>query len=130
VKQLVYGDFFLYSNGTITNVLETQNAYIIPNHTPKDSIFDIPIMFRNLKIDDLHITLPCGMKNGSDNIEYLQTACGSSAYKSNNINIHVKNLNIDNENILNGVEESIVNSIRQFIPTNSKINNIVFQNFK
>ena len=134
IKQLIYNNFYIRVNGTKTDLLlytwETGNSYISTDFFEPDRVFSIPLMFRHLKIDNLFVTLPCGMRNGSDNIEFLQTACGSSTFKSNNINVLVKNLNIDNENILDGIKDTITTSIKPFLPVNSKINNITFQNFK
>jgi hypothetical protein len=90
----------------------------------------LPLILQKGNIDDITITLPCGMRNGSDNIEYLQNICESSAFKSNNINILVKNLNIDNESILDGVKQSILTTIEDFIPVNSQIKDITFINYK
>lgn len=133
-KNLIYGDVYIKIAEDKINLLEnTQYVYkptISDKYTPEDLAFVISIVRSNSKIDPLYITLPQGMRNGFDNIEYLQTICESSSFKSNNINIIIKNTNIDNQNVLNGIKESILNSIKGYLPSNSKINNITFSNYK
>jgi len=134
IKRLLYGDFFLVFDNKKYNVLDYDGVVfdpiITPEYTPPDLSFTIPLISGKIGVDDLYVTLPCGMRNGSDNIMYLQQLCNSSAFKSNNINIIVKNLNIDNPSVLQGVESTILGSISNVIPANSKINNVVFTNYK
>ncbi len=134
IKRLLYGDFFVAIGGIKYNVLAYDDAVYDPiisaTYTPPEFSFTLPLISGKTKIEDIYITLPCGMRNGSDNIAYLQQICNASAFKSNNINILVKNLNIDNQTVLKGVEDTILNSIKNVIPANAKINNITFSNFK
>lgn len=134
IKRLLYGDFFVVVDGVKHNVLAYGDVVYDPivtaTYTPPEFSFTLPLISGKSKIEDIYITLPCGMRNGSDNIAYLQQLCNASAFKSNNINILVKNLNIDNQSVLQGVEDTIISSIRDFIPANSKVNNITFINFK
>lgn len=134
IKQLLYGDFFFSQGSYKENILNYEglvyNPYITETYIDPDLSFILPLVLNDRNIDDIYITLPCGMRNSSDNIAYLQNICESSAFKSNNINIIVKNLNITNDNILNGVRESILTTIEDFVPLNSKVNNITFENYK
>ncbi len=134
-KQLLYGDVFIIKNGIKTNILsndilDIQDVFISDYYIEKDLAFTIPLLNGSIKIDDITITLPCGMRNSSDNIEYLQTICGASSFKSNNINIYIKNLNIGNESVLTGLKESVATLMPNILPANSQLNNIEFQNFK
>jgi hypothetical protein len=133
-KQLLYGDFFqligdskldLLSGLTIFN-----NIFITDYFVESDLVFSISILNGSNTVDTINITLPCGMRNSIDDIDLLQTVCGNSAFKSNNINIHVKNLNISNTNVLDGLKEFIKNSIKTSLPASTIINNIEFQNYK
>lgn len=134
VKHLLYNNFYMVKDGTKTDLLlyakDTGNAFVSSEYTSPGMVFSIPLIFVHLTIDDLYITLPGGMRNGSDNIELLHSTCGPSKFKSNNINVFVKNLDIDNQNILDGIKNTITASLKPFIPANSKINSITFQNFK
>ncbi len=134
-KQLLYGDIFVFDGEIKTNILvydgvNITSPFISDKFTDPNLSFTLPILNGKLKIDKLNITLPCGMRNSVDNVEYFQSVCGSSSFKSNNINIIVKNLNISNKNILQGIEESITTSLKGVIPVNSKINKVQFDNYK
>ena len=133
-KSLIYGDFFFFEGTTKTNLLipqtKIQNVFITKTYTDPKLAFILPVLNGSIKIDDLDVTLPCGMRNSLDNIEFLQTVYGSSMFKSNNINIHVKNLNISNSSVINGVEQAIRTSITDMLPANTQINTVQFDNFK
>jgi len=133
-KQLLYGDFFLY-NQSKNNLLyysgvDITGFFVVDQYIDQNLTFILPILNGKMKVDEIHVTLPCGMRNSFDNIEYLQSVCGSSTFKSNNINIILKNLNVSNPNILKGIEDSVKTSIKEFLPINTNIHNINFQNFK
>lgn len=134
-KQLLYGDLFVLKNQIKTNILvydgnDITTPFISDKFTDPNLIFTLPILNGKLKINDLIITLPCGMRNSVDNVEYFQSVCGSSAFKSNNINVIIKNLNISNKNILKGIENSITTSLEGVLPINNKINQVQFDNYK
>lgn len=134
-KQLLYGDLFVFKGVTKTNILvyidnDIYTPFISDNFTDPELSFTLPILNGKLKIDKLIITLPCGMRNSIDNIEYFQSVCGSSAFKSNNLNVIIKNLNISNENILKGIKDSITTSLESVLPINNTINQVKFDNYK
>jgi hypothetical protein len=134
-KQLLYGDLFIYKNDTKRNLLlndisDIRNVFISDYYVNKDLAFTIPLLDGSIKIDSISISLPCGMRNSSDNITSLQTVCNAESFKSNNINIYVKNLNITNKSILKGVKDSITTILPEILPVNSKISTIDFPNFK
>lgn len=132
-KQLIYGDFFIIENGNKQSVLTSQTIiqpFILKDFITPDLIFSLPIINDRVNIDDITISLPCGMRNSADNLEYLQNVCGSSMFKSNNINIRIKNLNIDNESILTGIENSITTAINTVLPANTQISTITFENYR
>jgi hypothetical protein len=138
IKQILYGDFFLEytenSNSIKTNAFlvsdQISNIQVSSEYTSPDIAFSLAVANFNLNIDDIVITLPCGMRNSSDNIDLLQSICGSSMFKSNNVNILIKNLNISNDSVLNGLKDSISTNITNYIPANTNIKNIQFINFK
>lgn len=132
-KQLIYGDFYINFNNTKLNIYKSDKVkvpFLSTNYTDSNLVFIIPILDNKSNIDNIYITLPCGMSNSIDNIEYLQSVCGSSTFKSNNININLKNINIQNENILQGIKDSITSSVRGVLPVNTSINTITFPNYK
>ena len=81
-------------------------------------------------IQDLYISLPCGMRNMTDTLETVNSINTNLKNKSNIVDINVKNLNIDDNNITEEVRNMLINNIRQSIPETTNINNINFINYK
>lgn len=134
-KQLLYGDFFIYKGSNKISLLSYSDGDIYDivlsdKYTPPNLAFIIPILNKTSKIDDIYITLPCGMRNSVDDLENLQSVCGSSMFKSNQINIHLKNTNIINTNVIQGVKDSITSSVSEFLPINTTIHSIELDNYK
>lgn len=134
IKRLLYGDFFMYIDGDKHNLLydnipNITNVFVNDFYVTPESSFVASILGGE-EIDDLYITLPCGMRNSSDEIEYLNSVCSASVFKSNNINIKIKNVDITNSTILGGLSSSIVNNLTQTLPPNININKIDFENFR
>ncbi len=133
-KLLLYGDFFLIAGETRTNILNAttiiNKSFVLDVFVDSDMVFILPIIDGRMKIDDLYLTLPCGMRNSIDDVDYLQSICGSSAFKSNDFNIIIKNLNITNPNVLKGIKESITTSLKNVMSVTSSINNIEFETYQ
>jgi hypothetical protein len=134
IKQILLGDFvFKYGDEKINVFLEKNyisNLEITPEYTDPDIAFSLDVGSSSSEINDLVITLPCGMRNSLDNIQILNSICGSSTFKSNNVNIYIKNLSISNNDILNDLKQSLKSNIEPYIPSNTNINNVEFLNFK
>lgn len=135
VKQLLYGDFVLTKDLSKFDILDTEcpyisNTFINDYYIDPSLTFIIPLTNGAIKIDDIYITLPCGMRNSLDNLQYLQSVCGSSLFKSNDINIRIKNLNLADPTITSGLSASVSNNISPNMPSNTRINTITFENFK
>jgi|TARA_R100000084_G_scaffold377_1_gene297 hypothetical protein len=81
------------------------------------------------KIDDLVVSLPCGMKNYTDNIEVLNTLANNLKSKSNVVDININNLNIDNLEILEGVKNNLLTVIEKDLPATTVINKLNFKNY-
>lgn len=127
IKNLFFGDLYLYENNKITGdndktnlLLYTGNnisdKFISDQYYDKNLAFSISINKGKFIIDELYVTLPCGMRNGTDNIDLLHTICGNTASKSNKINIHVKNLNINNDIIHSGLNTILRDQLSKIIP--------------
>lgn len=134
IKNIIYGDFYINIDNKKIDLLqyknEIYNTIISDKYTPEELAFALSIVNSKDKIDTIYITLPQGMRNGFDNIQYLQNVCESSTFKSNSVNIVVKNTNIDNFNVLKAIQDNILNNIKGFMPSNTRINNITFVNYK
>lgn len=134
-KSLIYGDFYILTNDQKYNLLSNEytsiyNVFLTTTFTDPSLAFTIPFLNGTIKIDNICLSLPGGFRNSLDCIDLLQYTCGSATHKSNNINIHLKNLQISNTNILNGVKQSIITAIKNYLPTNTNINSITFDNFQ
>jgi hypothetical protein len=133
-KQLLYGDFFqligdskldLLSGLTIFN-----NIFITDYFVESDLVFSISILNGSNTVDTINITLPCGMRNGSDNIKLVHTVCGNTSSKSNKSNIFVKNIDIENEEILNDLENELKSKIETVLPVSNDVNIIINKKYK
>jgi hypothetical protein len=134
IKQLIYGDFYVYEGSNKYNLLGNKfnkifNVYVNDYDLSPDLVFLLSLTDVNT-INSIHVTLPCGMRNSIDDIRYIHGICGSSAFKSNNINISIKNLNIDNETILTDVENYVRSNLGNIIPPNTTIKSLQFDNYK
>lgn len=133
-KKILYGDFFIYENDKQINLLEGSSnislPYISDEFLNENLAFIKPLIDGKNKIDDIYITLPCGMRNSSDNIQYLQYVCGSSLFKSNKINVIVKNTDLNDVNIQNDIQNDIVSDLYNTVSPNNTIYQIKFENYK
>jgi hypothetical protein len=75
------------------------------------------------KIDPITITLPCGMRNSTDTVEYLQSVCNNQAYKSNFVNIFIKNVELEDSD-MDGLRNRISSEIVDRSSITTQINNL------
>ena len=80
-------------------------------------------------IQDMTISLPCGMRNMTDTIKVVNSINTNLKNKSNVIDINVKNLNIK-EDIQNEVRDIMLSNITKSLPKTAVINNIKFIDYK
>jgi len=145
-KRLLFGDIFIYYTG-IDN--EPQSVEILRNAASdqKDrvAIDNLYLSLKPLnedqrlaflfstnlnKIQDIMISLPCGMRNLTDNIDLVNSINTNLKHKSNDIDINIKNLNVANESIQNEIKNILLTNIGNSIPKSTNINNIKFINYK
>ena len=136
-KQILFGNINVESlefNGDIlladiSSINSITDIFLSTSPLPiEDEI--ITIFSRNRqKVDDLYISLPCGMRNFTDNINYLNTLGANLKSKSNVVDINIDNLNISDVNILNDVKNNLLIDIERNLPATSIINKINFKNF-
>lgn len=137
-KQILFGDINLTSedfNGDILlSNITTNNAIsdLFLSLQPLSIEDEIVTVFtRNInKVDDLYISLPCGMRNYSDNIDTLNTLGANLKSKSNVVDINIDNLNITDLDVLNQVKNNLLADIQKSLPATTVINKINFKNFK
>ena len=81
-------------------------------------------------IQDITISLPCGQRNLTDNIQLVNSINTNLKHKSNEVDINVKNLNITDSNIRDEVKNIILTNIKNSIPKTTNINDIKFIDYK
>lgn len=122
-KPLVFGDFFVNDLDIFQqNILSKMK--ITAEYTSENLAFIIPILDSEFNIDDIYITLPCGMRNSTDTVEYLQSVCKNQSYKSNHVNLYVKNIEIKNDD-LDGLKDHIVSKIITRSPLTTELNTLI-----
>jgi hypothetical protein len=134
IKQILYGDvtindgneydILVYSGNAVSNI------FLIAESVASNLAFTVPFALGFGTVNDIFISLPCGMRNSTDNIAILNSICDSTTFKSNNFNIHLKNLNINTDSILDNLKSTIRASLEDNLPVNSVINDIKIENYK
>lgn len=131
-NQLINGDFVVTENANTEYLLnynsKTFKDIIISKDYLDSSYLYIDAIFQSNTTNDICITLPCGMRNHLDHIKILNDVCNSGAFKSNSINVIIKN--IDSPELLMGLDQHISDNVTNHIPTNVDINSIIHKNFK
>lgn len=132
--QVLYGDIFIIVNQIKENLPQYQgrlidNIQIDNKYTPKDEAYLLPIQRGILEVNDITITLPCGMRNDIDQIDILQDICNSSTYASDHVNVLVKNVDTEEINT-DDLKEFLEENINEFTPVNTKVRSIKFKQFK
>lgn len=147
-KQILFDDFTVkYGTSTSNNsVLNDESIYfdtnpVLSDNTPiinfsitddyiDEELFILNMLFQKGKqIDDMVITLPCGMRNSEDNVEFLQSICDNHTFKSNHVNLYVKNTDLD-QNLSEKIKKEIQLNISSIVPITTELNNINLENYK
>lgn len=140
-RNIIFGDFFIYETDKVTNKINKINLlnytgsnisdkFISDKFYSRDLVYSISISKGKYNISPICVTLPCGMRNGSDNINLIHTVCGNTSSKSNKSNIFVKNIDIENEEILNNLEENLNSKINAVLPASNDVNIIINKKYK
>ena len=140
-KRIIFGDIFLrwiegseekkreilYNEATMQSYIT--NLYLTLE--PLEEYQELGYLFgTNIDdIQDITISLPCGMRNMTDTIKVVNSINTNLKNKSNVIDINVKNLNIK-EDIQNEVRDIMLSNITKSLPKTAVINNIKFIDYK
>jgi len=128
-KTILYGRFDYNDQDMLLPTRNISNIILMDVVIDKDLAFSLPILQGKQKIDDLVLTLPCGMRNSIDDVSYLQSFCKKNTNKSNYINISIDNLGISNPEILDSLKNVIEDKVKTNIPATTNINKIEFTNY-
>ena len=144
-KRILFGDIF------VQPVLETDDSSGAPveilynEATEQDFINDVYLTLEPLEkyqelavvfstnidnIQDMSISLPCGMRNLTDTITTVNSINTNLKNKSNVVDINVKNLNIKDASITDDVRDMIKRNITDSLPKSTVINDINIVNYK
>jgi len=145
-KRVLFGDIFIYytdEDNTQQSIeilrnaaLDQEDRVAIDNLylslEPLNENERLAFLFSsNLNdIQDITISLPCGMRNLTDNIDIVNSINTNLKHKSNTVDINVKNLNITNKGIQEEVKNIILSNINKAIPESTNINEVKFINYK
>ena len=139
-KKILFGDIFIklpLRNARKTEILfndATKKLYIdnlyltlqpLQKYQELGYIFGVNID----TIQDLTISLPCGMRNLTDNIKVMNSINTNLKSKSNLVDINIKNLNISSE-VASEVRNVMLNNIIKTLPKTAVINDIKFIDYK
>ena len=81
-------------------------------------------------IQDLTISLPCGMRNLTDTIKTVNSINTNLKSKSNVVDINIKNLNISDSSITDETKNVLLANIVNSLPKTTVINEVKFTNYK
>jgi hypothetical protein len=132
IKKILYGNFIyeengenkeLFQNTKIKNLIITDSLI-----NPSDVLF---IRTNNSKEtnNNITITLPCGLRNSIDNIDIIQSLTPNH-FKSNNLDVYIKNLGNLDDAVVQLIRQKILNEVSEYLPTNTTIKNLKFENYR
>jgi len=136
-KQIIFGNIKLESSEFEGDILRASldrldtltNIFLSLNPLSQEDELLTVFSRAITKIDDLIVSLPCGMKNYTDNIEVLNTLATNLKSKSNVVDINVNNLNISNTDILNDIKDNLLAVLSKDLPATTVINKLNFKNY-
>ena len=138
-KMILFGIIEIVSPGNITEkILKPDledNIYLDDIYltlSPLNAEEEITaVLTQNLNnIQDITISLPCGMRNLTDTINTVNSIGTNLKHRSNVVDINVKNLNIQDSSITEEVKTMILNNITSSLPETTNINDVKFINYK
>ena len=139
-KKILFGDIFIKSQiansnkievlfNDATNKLYIDNLYLtlkpLQKYQELGYIFGVNID----TIQDITISLPCGMRNLTDNIKIMNSINTNLKNKSNIVDINIKNLNISSD-VTNELKNIMLGNITKTLPKTAIINDVKFIDYK
>tara|TARA_R110001583_G_scaffold11403_4_gene51626 strand:- start:3923 stop:6361 length:2439 start_codon:yes stop_codon:yes gene_type:complete len=148
-KKILFGDIFVQGlnsgtedgGGSSDNLIEIllneatnqkfiSNLYLSTTPLKVDQELGVIFSTNMEEIQELYISLPCGMRNMTDTFETVNSINTNLKNKSNVVDINVKNLNIRDGSITEEVKNMLLNNILNSMPKTTNINNINFLDYK
>lgn len=116
-KKILFGDFDVS--------VDIQNFKIYSKYLNFDESLILPYVNGLQSIDTLLITIPCGQRNSEDEIELLQSVCNNQTFKSNHIDVLIRNVDVPSD-IKSDLMRIVEETCRSFSPLTTEINKIEF----
>ena len=138
-KRLLFGDIFIIKgdvkreillNEAKTDKIAINNLYIALAPLEEDEELAVVFSTNMDQIQDISVSLPCGMRNLTDTIKTVNSINTNLKNKSNVVDINVKNLNITEASITDEVKNILITNILNSLPKTTNINNINFLDYK
>jgi len=138
-KKILFGDIFIQGNenepveillNDATNKRYISNLYLALRPLKQDEEVGIIFNTDNEEIQEMYISLPCGMRNMTDTIQTVNSINTNLKNKSNVVDINIKNLNISNDSIKQEVEDMLLSNILESLPKTTSLNKINFIDYK
>lgn len=126
---LLYGKFYFNDVDIFSENSKVENILMNSEYIDEDLIAILPILQGYSPVDDIYITLPCGMRNAIDDVSYINNICKTNTNRSNFINISIDNVGITNPQILNDLSNTIKETVGRHVPASTVINNLNFVNY-
>ena len=147
-KRLLFGDIFIIKevknaeeeaeeikreillNEAKTDKIAINNLYLSLAPLEEDEELAVVFSTNMNQIQDISVSLPCGMRNLTDTIKTVNSINTNLKNKSNVVDINVKNLNIKETSITEEVKNILMTNILNSLPKTTNINNINFLDYK
>ena len=138
-KRLLFGDIFIITDDEKREILKNEaklkkiainNLYLSLAPLEEDEELAVVFSASMNQIQDITVSLPCGMRNLTDTIKTVNSINTNLKNKSNVVDINVKNLNIKETSITEEVKNILMTNILNSLPKTTNINNINFLDYK
>ena len=138
-KRLLFGDIFIEAEDVTREILLNEakpnkiginNLYLALAPLEEDEELAVVFSTNMNQIQNISVSLPCGMRNLTDTIKTVNSINTNLKNKSNVVDINVKNLNITETSITEEVKNILMTNILNSLPKTTNINNINFLDYK
>lgn len=138
-KKILFGDLYFFdTDGSQTELMLYKQVY-------SNNIYNINLSLNPITrerelirvilqqidyISSMTISLPSGMVNHKDNIRLINLVGANLKSKSQLVDLNIKNLNIENEDLLDEISDAVKSAIIEESPAHININKVNFINYK